>query len=150
WVNQNTLASLPFSTGDRVTFGETGSHSPAVNIKSVLSPSSVEVDTDFQDYTFTGYGWLSGATALVKNGEGTLTISPLIVTVTATMSGTNILTSLSSTANLTVGMPVSGDGISSSTSLTGINSGASSVTISKKTTKSQTTSVSFTPFNNLS
>jgi autotransporter-associated beta strand protein len=59
---------------DQVTFGNSGSNSPAVNIASTVLPGSVTVNST-QNYTFSGTGKISGGTSLTKSGSGTLTIS---------------------------------------------------------------------------
>ncbi|MGC3991196.1 MAG: autotransporter-associated beta strand repeat-containing protein [Chthoniobacteraceae bacterium] len=148
WTNESTNTADTYAVGDRVSFDDTGSHSPAVNITSVISPSSISVETDSSNYTFSGYGWISGTTALVKNGPGTLTIAPTIPTTTGTTTSGSPTVTVTSTANLTVGMPVAGTGISSATTLTAIGSG--SITLSKNATASGTVTLSFTPYNTYS
>ncbi|HYG24697.1 MAG TPA: autotransporter-associated beta strand repeat-containing protein [Verrucomicrobiae bacterium] len=61
----------PFFTGDAVTFDNTGSGVPPVNLAGDLSPSSVVVNSS-QNYTFTGGGLLTGS--LTKSGTGTLVL----------------------------------------------------------------------------
>ena len=63
-----------FSTGDTVTFDDSGSNTPAINLTGTLKPSSVTVDAS-QNYTFAGSGILSGAMSLIKSGSGTLTLN---------------------------------------------------------------------------
>ena len=150
WTDENAGGAAAYGGGDRVEFDDTGSHSPAVNVASVLSPGSIEVSTDNQNYTFSGYGWLSGATALVKDGAGTLTIAPTILSVSGTMASGSATLTVPSTANMTVGMGVTANsGVPSGTSLAAIN-GATSVTLSKAATATQTISVNFVPTNNYS
>lgn len=149
WTNENTSVTDTYAVGDRVYFDDTGSHSPAVNITSVISPSSISVETDSSNYTFSGYGWIGGTTALVKNGAGTLTIAPTIPTTSGTLTSGSAAVTVTSTANLTTGMPVSGTGIPSSTTLSAINS-STSITLSKNATQSTTTTLSFTPYNTYS
>ncbi len=151
WTNQGTGLPDVYALGDRVTFNDTGSHSPSVNISAVISPSSVDVNTDQSNYTLSGYGWLSGTMALVKNGAGTLTIAPSIVTTSGTLTSGSPTVTVTSTANLTVGMPVSSavSGIPSSTTLSVINN-ATTVTLSKNATQSVTTTLSFVPYNTYS
>ncbi len=146
WTNQGTFLADKYAIGDRVSFDDTGSHSPAVNIASVISPSSVQVNTDTLDYTFSGYGWLSGSTALVKNGQGTLTIAPTLVSVTASTTSGSPTVTVASSANLTVGMPISGTGIASSTSLSAIN--GTTLTMTKNATATGTPTLTFYPVNN--
>ncbi|MGC3991194.1 MAG: autotransporter-associated beta strand repeat-containing protein [Chthoniobacteraceae bacterium] len=149
WTNQSTNVADTYATGDHLYFDDTGSHSPSVNITSVLAPGSVTVETDNSNYTLSGYGWLGGTTALVKNGPGTLTIAPTIPTTSGTITSGSASVTVTSSANLTVGMPVSGTGIPSSTTLSAINS-STSITLSKNATQSITTTLSFTPYHTYS
>jgi autotransporter-associated beta strand protein len=153
WINQNTAVGATYNAGDRVTFDDTGSHSPSVNITSVLSPSNIEVNTDQQNYTFTGYGWIGGSTALVKDGAGTLTIAPTFPSTTGTLTQGSPTIPVTSTANLTVGMPVSGSSIggltsiNSGTTITAIDSVNNTVTLSKNAAQTGTATLTFTPSN---
>lgn len=64
-----------FFQNDAVTFVDSGSTNPAVNLVGALSPSSV---TDFAsvDYTFTGTGGITGAvTTVTHHGPGKLTLA---------------------------------------------------------------------------
>ncbi len=63
-----------FHNGDAVTFDDTGSTNPAVNIVGMLQPASVLVDAR-RNYTFSGPGSLSGTMSLFKTNTGTLTIN---------------------------------------------------------------------------
>jgi autotransporter-associated beta strand protein len=59
-----------FNLGDYVTFDDTGSDNPSINIEaSTVSPSSVTVNAT-QTYDFIGYGIASGS--LLKTNSGTL------------------------------------------------------------------------------
>jgi len=62
-----------FFQGDTVRF-DIGSATPAINLVGILSPAVVMVSNSV-DFTFGGSGKLSGATALVKQGSGTLSVS---------------------------------------------------------------------------
>ncbi|HXT11038.1 MAG TPA: autotransporter-associated beta strand repeat-containing protein, partial [Candidatus Angelobacter sp.] len=69
-----------YTNGDLVTFDETGSASPTVNLQSALLPSSVTVNNSATTYTFAdgtgiGGGKISGNTAIVKKGSGTLIVA---------------------------------------------------------------------------
>jgi autotransporter-associated beta strand protein len=75
WTNQNLNTAASFSQGDLVTFDDTGSASPPVNLASALSPAIVNVDANTNNYTFSGIGSLAGSMALVKDGGATLSIA---------------------------------------------------------------------------
>jgi autotransporter-associated beta strand protein len=59
---------------DNVTFDDTGSTSPAVELVGDLAPGSINVNAS-GDYTFTGAGRLTGGASLTKDGGGKLTIA---------------------------------------------------------------------------
>ena len=60
---------------DNVTFSDTGSASPDINLTTVLQPSSVTVNNTAKNYTLSGVGSLDGVMSLTKSGAGTLTLS---------------------------------------------------------------------------
>ncbi len=70
----NGTADLGFTEGDVVTFGLAGSNNPTVNLGSQVAPLSITVNSA-SNYTFTGSGWIGGATSLVKSNTGSLTIT---------------------------------------------------------------------------
>jgi rhamnogalacturonan endolyase len=57
-----------------VTFDNTGSNSPAINLATVLHPGSVTV-AGTKNYTFNGAGSIAGTNMLLKSGTGTLTLN---------------------------------------------------------------------------
>jgi autotransporter-associated beta strand protein len=63
-----------FHAGEPVTFNDTGSTNPAVNLIGALQPASVLVDAT-KNYTFSGSGSLAGGMMLIKTNTGTLTIN---------------------------------------------------------------------------
>jgi autotransporter-associated beta strand protein len=63
-----------FHTGEPVTFNDTGSTNPAVNLIGALQPASVFVDAT-KNYIFSGSGSLAGSMGLNKTNTGTLTIN---------------------------------------------------------------------------
>lgn len=73
WLS-NGVAAV-FLQGDSVTFDNSGSTTPAVNLTGALFPSAVTVNatTDYTLSTTTG-GRISGSTGLTKDGSGMLTI----------------------------------------------------------------------------
>ena len=72
WLN-GAAADL-FYQNDSVTFDNTGSNTPSINLVGTLLPGSVTVSAS-KDYTFAGSGKISGLTGLDKEGTGTLTLS---------------------------------------------------------------------------
>ena len=71
WFDGNNL--ITFNSSDNVTFDDTGSASPAINLTGVVAPGSIVVNAS-QNYTFGGSGSLSGAGSLTKSGTGMLTV----------------------------------------------------------------------------
>jgi autotransporter-associated beta strand protein len=63
-----------FHAGEPVTFNDTGSTNPAVNLVGPLQPASVFVDAT-KNYTFSGSGSLAGSMGLNKTNTGSLTIN---------------------------------------------------------------------------
>lgn len=72
WLNGAGLAT--FKTGDVVTFDDTGSLSPAVNLTTSVSPGAI-LFNDNQNYTLAGSGALSGSGTFSKTGSGTVNIT---------------------------------------------------------------------------
>ena len=69
----NSGSADTFRNLDSVTFGDTGSTNPAVNLIGTLEAGVVTVNSS-QNYTFSGAGILAGGTTLSKQGTGSLTI----------------------------------------------------------------------------
>jgi autotransporter-associated beta strand protein len=63
-----------YSSGDNVTFDDTGSTNPAVNLVGALTPTSLTVNST-KNYTLAGSGSLAGAMKLNQSGGGKLTIA---------------------------------------------------------------------------
>lgn len=72
WFDGTNLVA--FNSGDTVTFDDTGTNTPAINLSGSLSAGTVYVLSE-QDYTFGGGGFLAGPTALFKTGSGQLNIN---------------------------------------------------------------------------
>jgi autotransporter-associated beta strand protein len=72
WLNGTNLVA--FNSGDTVTFEDTGSNTPDINLTGALPAGTVYVLAQ-QDYTFSGSGFLSGGAALFKTGSGQLTLN---------------------------------------------------------------------------
>ena len=74
WLfNGSTLVT--FNNSDNVTFDDTGSASPAINITNTVSPGSVVVSANQNNYTFDGDGGMAGTGSLTKSGGSTLTLN---------------------------------------------------------------------------
>jgi autotransporter-associated beta strand protein len=73
WQTTNGIARV-FYNSDAVTFNDTGSASPAINLVTAVTPASVTV-TGAQNYTFSGVGGLGGTMSLTKAGIGTLMLA---------------------------------------------------------------------------
>jgi len=71
WTNIASLSLDYFYDGDNVTFNDSGSDSPVINITTVNSPGSLTVNAT-QSYDFTGSGGIAGVASLTKSGSGTL------------------------------------------------------------------------------
>ena len=70
WFNAGLVA---FFNGDSVTFDDTGSNNIPINLVGSVGPAVVDVNAT-KNYTFGGTGKIGGATALTKDGSGTLTL----------------------------------------------------------------------------
>ena len=76
WTNLVAATSEKFFGGDKVTFNDTGSLTPAVDVQDFVQPGSVTVNAT-GNYTFSasGSGKIGGTTGLTKSGTGTLIIN---------------------------------------------------------------------------
>jgi len=63
-----------FTNGDNLTFDDSGSSSPAINLIGTLLPGQVLVNAT-QNYTIGGSGSLIGTMALLKTGSGRLVLN---------------------------------------------------------------------------
>jgi autotransporter-associated beta strand protein len=72
WLKDGT--PVAFTSGDRVTFDDSGAASPAVNLPAAVLATTVEVDSS-ANYSFNGAGAVSTTNALTKRGSGNLTIN---------------------------------------------------------------------------
>ncbi|MBN2577761.1 MAG: autotransporter-associated beta strand repeat-containing protein [Pirellulales bacterium] len=60
---------------DSVTFDDDlDENSTTVDIQAYVAPASILVNNDTENYTFTGYGGITGQTGITKEGAGKLTI----------------------------------------------------------------------------
>ncbi|HTL71948.1 MAG TPA: autotransporter-associated beta strand repeat-containing protein [bacterium] len=72
WLNGTNAAT--FRGGDTVTFDDTGSNAPFINIIGTVAPASLTVSAA-KDYIFGGSGAITGVGMLSQSGTGSLTIS---------------------------------------------------------------------------
>ena len=70
-----TGPNTAYAQGNFVTFDESLTGTPNVNLTTALTPGSITVSNAAASYVFSGAGSLSGVATLVKNGSGTLTLS---------------------------------------------------------------------------
>ena len=75
--NWSGSANGRYLDGDSVTFDDSGSNVPSVQIPNLVQPSAVAVNNNIKNYTFSGLGQIDGPTGLVKSGGGTLTIETI-------------------------------------------------------------------------
>ena len=95
WFNGSGLAA--FKNNDAVTFDDTGSATPSVNLTATVSPGSFIFDST-NNYQIAGSGALSGSMSLSKSGSGTLTLlnSHSFTGGTTLNEGTLVLSNLNS------------------------------------------------------
>jgi len=74
-LNWNNGGPNKFFNLDNVTFNDSGSASPAVNITGAVIPGSVTVSNTTKNYSFGGAGGVTVSGSLAKSGTGSLTIS---------------------------------------------------------------------------
>jgi len=111
WTNRPAGGGLiTFSDGDLVTFDDSSANT-TVNLATTVSPGSVTVTNNVNNYTFSG-GSIAGTGALTKQGTGSLTLSSLDLTNTGSKviaggtlvvdtAATNSLRGVSGAGNLT-------------------------------------------------
>jgi fibronectin-binding autotransporter adhesin len=73
WFNGNNL--VMFNSSDNVTFDDTGSASPAINITGTVAPGSIVFNNSSNNYTIGGTGAISGIASLTMSGTGNLTVN---------------------------------------------------------------------------
>ena len=73
WFDTVALVDSTFTSGDFVTFDDSGSNSSPVTLTAAVLPGSVTVNSTLA-YTLAGAGKVSGSTGLMKTNSGTLTI----------------------------------------------------------------------------
>ncbi|WP_197531365.1 beta strand repeat-containing protein [Posidoniimonas corsicana] len=82
-----TLGGSPdvFFQGDDITFNDTGAN-PAINVTTVVNPRNVVVDSNTNNYGFSGSSILATGT-LTKRGSSTLTLSAVNEFTSVTIEG---------------------------------------------------------------
>ena len=78
WKEYSTGVATAYLEGppsDAVYFEDSAIGVTNVNVTTTVQPLLVTVNNNTKNYTFSGIGNISGATALVKNGTGTLSIA---------------------------------------------------------------------------
>ncbi|HWC58871.1 MAG TPA: autotransporter-associated beta strand repeat-containing protein [Verrucomicrobiae bacterium] len=73
WFNGNDLTT--FHSADSVTFDDTGSANPAINLTGTVAPGSVVFNNSVNNYNLGGVGGISGAGAWTLNGTGSVTVN---------------------------------------------------------------------------
>jgi autotransporter-associated beta strand protein len=71
WLDGSTPSA--YADGEFVTFNDTGSNTPPVNLTAVFQPAGVLVNAA-ENYTFGGVGGISGFATLTKTNSGVLTL----------------------------------------------------------------------------
>lgn len=67
------ISAVAFTNGAAVVFDDSGSATPAIQLQGSLQPGAITVSAS-QNYEFAGSGSINGATGLVKEGAGILTL----------------------------------------------------------------------------
>jgi autotransporter-associated beta strand protein len=70
-----TTYQQPGAAGETVLFDDNLSANPGVNLTTTLSPVLLTVSNQSASYSFAGSGKVSGATTVVKDGNGSLTVA---------------------------------------------------------------------------
>ena len=74
WRNSGSSTLASYADGNEVLFDDTASNF-TVNVTGTVSPMSVAMTNNSQNYIFTGSGKISGSANLIKQGGGTLTLA---------------------------------------------------------------------------
>jgi fibronectin-binding autotransporter adhesin len=74
-LNWNNGGAAKFFTLDNVTFDDSGSALPAVNMTGTLIPGTMTVNNPTKNYSFGGAGGLAASGSLIKSGAGSLTFN---------------------------------------------------------------------------
>ncbi len=74
WQTVSDSQTSRFYPFDKVRFTDAGSANTTVSLSTNVVPATVEFDASI-DYILTGFGGISGSASLIKNNEGTTTLS---------------------------------------------------------------------------
>jgi microcystin-dependent protein len=148
WVDLTSARSSDLISYDNSTSGLT-----ADDVKAALDEIDAKVDLVTLPGEFRPYGGLAAPSGwLLCYGQAVsrTTYATLFAAITVSLSGARTsgnpeITGLSSTTGLVAGMPVSGTGIPSSTTILSVDS-STQVTLSQNATSSGTSTVVFAPF----
>ena len=70
----NGVAQDKFFNGDNVTFADGAGLQTNITMNQTLTPSNITVNSNTNNYTFSGNGTIGGITSLNKSGSSTLTV----------------------------------------------------------------------------
>ena len=95
WTVINTGSATTFGGADPVTFDDSGSTSPAINLVTAVSPGGVEIAGSASNYVLSGTGVMGGNGGIEKDSLGTFTINTTqantLAGATSVNSGTLVL-----------------------------------------------------------
>jgi autotransporter-associated beta strand protein len=105
WVPSGQTSPIAFTNGDSVVFDDTASPSvTAVSLNSTVTPATVTVSSNTNNYSITGSGSIGGNAFLNKSGNSTLTIGTANTYAgTTTVSGGTIILNNTSGVGLGTG-----------------------------------------------
>ena len=126
---------------DTVNFTDTSTNG-LVNLVGSLEPLAIVVTNSTRAYTFAGSGTLDGNAALVKNGSGTLTLTPAQISLTCVTTNGSVIVMTTNTAGLVAGLEVSGTGVPAGASIANVVSGTT-LTLSTNATATATNTLTF-------
>ncbi len=133
-----------FFNFDSVTFDDS-SIIIAITLAGTVQPRQITVAASTRAYTFGGSGMIGGQGTLTKSGSSSLTISPVMLSLstTTTASSNQATVSLADAANLVIGMAVVGGGFPLGSTITAIDGATGVVTFSQATPTGATATLSY-------
>jgi autotransporter-associated beta strand protein len=145
WLNGSTADK--FYNLDTVTFDDTSTNG-LVTVSPYTSsnqPAFLIVSNNARDYTIGG-GGIAGQTTVVKNGSGSLILSPYLVSTSTTIVNGSTTVTVASTNGIAPGQTVSGPHINAGTTVVAVPT-STTVTISQAATGSSTYTISYCAIN---